>query len=80
MSWFFDGDDVAELRNYDSTFNGSYNHTFNFLSDFSKSDGNAPASFEISLLFNSVNMFNAETSSMTVKNKRYTDYSKSRNS
>ena len=67
---FFDGDDVAETETDDSKdANGSYNHTFNFLSDFSKSDGNAPASFEISLLFNSVNMFNAETSSMTVKIK-----------
>tara|TARA_R100000353_G_scaffold174278_1_gene141907 strand:+ start:1017 stop:3365 length:2349 start_codon:yes stop_codon:yes gene_type:complete len=66
----FDGDDTVETETDDSKdANGSFSHTFDFLSDFSKSDGNAPASFEISLLFNSVNMHNAETSSMTVKIK-----------
>ena len=64
----FDGDDVTETESDDSKdANGSYTHTWNFLADFSKSDGNAPASFEIAFYFNSVNMWNAETSSSVVK-------------
>ena len=66
----FDGDDVTETESDDSKdANGSYTHTWDFLADFSKSDGNAPASFEIAFYFNSVNMWNAETSSSVVKIK-----------
>ena len=66
----FDGDATPETESDDAKdANGSYNHTWNFLSDFSKSDGNAPASFEIAFYFNSVNMWNAETSSSVVKIK-----------
>jgi len=66
----FDGDSTPETESDDAKdANGSYTHTFNFLADYSKSDGNAPASFEIALYFNSVNMHNAESSSMTVKIK-----------
>ena len=66
----FDGDSTPETESDDAKdANGSYTKTFNFLADYSKSDGNAPASFEIALYFNSVNMHNAESSSMTVKIK-----------
>ncbi len=66
----FDGDVTPETESDDAKdANGSYTHTFNFLADYSKSDGNAPASFEIALFFKSINMHNAETSSMTVKIK-----------
>tara|TARA_R110000803_G_scaffold9824_4_gene30625 strand:+ start:5203 stop:7731 length:2529 start_codon:yes stop_codon:yes gene_type:complete len=66
----FDTDVTPEGESDDAKdANGSYTKTFNFLTNYSKSDGNAPASFEIGLLFNSINMYNAESSSMTVKIK-----------
>ena len=66
----FDGDDITETESDDTKDeNGSYSHSWDFLADFSKSDGNAPASFEIALFFSSVNMWNAETSSCVVKIK-----------
>ena len=67
----FDADVTPETESDDAKdANGTdLTHTFNFLTDYSKSDGNAPASFEIALFFNSINMYNAESSSMTVKIK-----------
>jgi len=66
----FDTDVTPEVESDDAKdANGSYSHIFNFLTDYSKSDGNAPASFEIALFFSSANMHNAESSSMTVKIK-----------
>ena len=66
----FDGDATPETQSDDAKdANGSYNHTWDFLADYSKSDGNAPSSFEIAFYFSSVNMYNAETSSSIVRIK-----------